>query len=163
MTRQPGPNSSDARLHRGENWTACLAASAPRMAARDRHCGDGLGRGLVIGGIPRAKARSVWTAWRSGLPVRDLSRQAQRSRSGRPGARWAGSAAPRRDHRSGPWPCWPACWRPFGLRYLYYSAAGVRDGIIADLAARGVGKERSQLSLDQRREVRGSACATASP
>jgi exopolyphosphatase / guanosine-5'-triphosphate,3'-diphosphate pyrophosphatase len=41
----------------------------------------------------------------------------------------------------------------FGLRYLHYSAAGVRDGIIADLAARGVGKERAQLSLDQRREV----------
>lgn len=33
---------------------------------------------------------------------------------------------------------------------LYYSAAGVQDGIIADLAARGVGRERSRLSLDQR-------------
>ncbi len=41
----------------------------------------------------------------------------------------------------------------FGLRYLHYSAAGVRDGIIADLAARGVGKERAQLGPDQRREV----------
>jgi exopolyphosphatase / guanosine-5'-triphosphate,3'-diphosphate pyrophosphatase len=41
----------------------------------------------------------------------------------------------------------------FGLRALYYSAAGVRDGIIADLAARGVGKERAQLSLDQAKEV----------
>jgi exopolyphosphatase/guanosine-5'-triphosphate,3'-diphosphate pyrophosphatase len=36
---------------------------------------------------------------------------------------------------------------------LYYSAAGVRDGIIADLAARGVGRELSQLSRDQRKEV----------
>jgi exopolyphosphatase / guanosine-5'-triphosphate,3'-diphosphate pyrophosphatase len=41
----------------------------------------------------------------------------------------------------------------FGLASLYYSRAGVRDGIIADLAARGVGKERSQLSRDQRLEV----------
>jgi exopolyphosphatase/guanosine-5'-triphosphate,3'-diphosphate pyrophosphatase len=39
------------------------------------------------------------------------------------------------------------------LPCLYYSAAGVRDGIIADLAARGVGRELSQLSRDQRKEV----------
>ena len=36
---------------------------------------------------------------------------------------------------------------------MYYSAAGVRDGIIADLAARGVGRELTQLSRDQRKEV----------
>jgi exopolyphosphatase/guanosine-5'-triphosphate,3'-diphosphate pyrophosphatase len=36
---------------------------------------------------------------------------------------------------------------------LHYSAAGVRDGIIADLAARGVGRELSMLSRDQRRSV----------
>ena len=36
---------------------------------------------------------------------------------------------------------------------LHYSAAGVRDGIIADLAARGVGREFSMLSRDQRRVV----------
>jgi exopolyphosphatase/guanosine-5'-triphosphate,3'-diphosphate pyrophosphatase len=41
----------------------------------------------------------------------------------------------------------------FHLPSMYYSAAGVRDGIIADLAARGVGRELSQLSRDQRREV----------
>lgn len=33
---------------------------------------------------------------------------------------------------------------------LYYSAAGVRDGIIADLASRGVGRELSRLSREQR-------------
>lgn len=38
----------------------------------------------------------------------------------------------------------------FGRRSLYYSTAGVRDGIIADLAARGVGRELSQLSREQR-------------
>jgi len=35
----------------------------------------------------------------------------------------------------------------------YYSAAGVRDGIIADMAARGVGGELARLSRDQRKEV----------
>jgi len=36
---------------------------------------------------------------------------------------------------------------------MYYLAAGVREGIIADLAARGVGRELSQLSRDQRSVV----------
>src|SRR4051794_19574189 len=33
---------------------------------------------------------------------------------------------------------------------LYYCSAGVRDGVIADLAARGVGREISRLSREQR-------------
>jgi len=40
-----------------------------------------------------------------------------------------------------------------GLHGMYYSAAGVRDGIIADLHARGVGRELAQLSREQRKEV----------
>jgi exopolyphosphatase / guanosine-5'-triphosphate,3'-diphosphate pyrophosphatase len=36
---------------------------------------------------------------------------------------------------------------------MHYSSAGVRDGIIADLAARGVGRELSMLNRDQRRSV----------
>src|SRR5579863_7537721 len=36
---------------------------------------------------------------------------------------------------------------------LFYSAAGVRDGIIADLATRGVDRGLSQLSVDQRNVV----------
>jgi exopolyphosphatase/guanosine-5'-triphosphate,3'-diphosphate pyrophosphatase len=36
---------------------------------------------------------------------------------------------------------------------LHYSAAGVRDGIVADLAARGVGRELSMLNREQRRFV----------
>jgi exopolyphosphatase/guanosine-5'-triphosphate,3'-diphosphate pyrophosphatase len=43
--------------------------------------------------------------------------------------------------------------REFDLRAFYYSRAGVRDGIIADLAVRNVGSELSRLSRDQRREV----------
>jgi len=41
----------------------------------------------------------------------------------------------------------------FHLGAVRYSTAGVRDGIIADLAARGVGTKRAQLNADQRREV----------
>jgi exopolyphosphatase / guanosine-5'-triphosphate,3'-diphosphate pyrophosphatase len=41
----------------------------------------------------------------------------------------------------------------FRLPSLYYSRAGVRDGIIADLAARGAGEERARMNRDQRREV----------
>jgi exopolyphosphatase/guanosine-5'-triphosphate,3'-diphosphate pyrophosphatase len=43
----------------------------------------------------------------------------------------------------------------FQLPAVYYSRAGVRDGIIADLAARNVGAELAHLSRDQRREVEG--------
>lgn len=41
----------------------------------------------------------------------------------------------------------------FHHRSLYYSTAGVRDGIIADFEARGVAREVSQLSADQRKVV----------
>ncbi len=45
----------------------------------------------------------------------------------------------------------------FQHRSLYYCVAGVRDGIIADLAARGVGRELSQLSREQRATVESMA------
>ena len=41
----------------------------------------------------------------------------------------------------------------FNHRSFYYSAAGVRDGIIADLAARSAGRELSQLTREQRAMV----------
>ncbi|HTP85523.1 MAG TPA: Ppx/GppA phosphatase family protein [Bryobacteraceae bacterium] len=41
----------------------------------------------------------------------------------------------------------------FEAQALYYSAAGVRDGIIADLFARGAGRELASLGRDQRRTV----------
>src|SRR5579864_1123133 len=43
------------------------------------------------------------------------------------------------------------------LPSLYYSAAGLRDGIIADLALRGVGRELSELDGDQRQVVKTMA------
>jgi len=41
----------------------------------------------------------------------------------------------------------------FHMPSLFYSAAGVRDGIIADLAARGAGRELSRLTAEQRTMV----------
>ena len=40
---------------------------------------------------------------------------------------------------------------------LYYSSAGVRDGVIADFLLRGVGRELSQMTGDQRRMVEAMA------
>ena len=47
-------------------------------------------------------------------------------------------------------------WRvleTFQHHSMFYLAAGVREGIIADLAARGIGRELSQLSREQRAVV----------
>jgi exopolyphosphatase / guanosine-5'-triphosphate,3'-diphosphate pyrophosphatase len=43
----------------------------------------------------------------------------------------------------------------FRVPKLYYSAAGVREGIIADLAHRKVGLEQTRLDADRRRVVQG--------
>ncbi len=43
------------------------------------------------------------------------------------------------------------------LPRLYYSAAGLRDGIIADLARRGVGKRPTRLDADRRQVALGMA------
>jgi len=50
-----------------------------------------------------------------------------------------------------------AVLRLFNQRSLYYCSAGVRDGIIADLTNRGVGRELSQLSREQRALVEAMA------
>jgi exopolyphosphatase / guanosine-5'-triphosphate,3'-diphosphate pyrophosphatase len=46
---------------------------------------------------------------------------------------------------------------------VHYSAAGVRDGIIADLAARSVGRELTMLNRDQRRVVEQMARRYGAP
>src|SRR4029077_6282062 len=43
--------------------------------------------------------------------------------------------------------------KEFHLPAVYYSRAGVRDGIIADLAARNVGAEFARLDWEQRYKV----------
>ena len=106
----------------------------------------------VIGGVPRAKRERVDRLRVPASRVRDLlGRLSVLDLAAR---RKVGGIGPRRAEIIVPGVAVLArVLETFGLRYLYYSAAGVRDGIIADLAARGVGKERAQLSLDQRREV----------
>ncbi len=47
--------------------------------------------------------------------------------------------------------------RELRLPRLYYSAAGLRDGIIADLARRGVGKTPTRLDADRREVALGMA------
>jgi exopolyphosphatase/guanosine-5'-triphosphate,3'-diphosphate pyrophosphatase len=51
----------------------------------------------------------------------------------------------------------------FQLPSLYYSTAGVRDGIIADLAARRVGAEEAVLNREQRRVAERMALKFAVP
>ena len=41
----------------------------------------------------------------------------------------------------------------FGAQAVYFSAAGVREGIVADLAVRGVGRELAELNREQRKEA----------
>ncbi len=55
------------------------------------------------------------------------------------------------------------CMERFGLPAFHYSAAGVRDGIVVDLAARRVGGERAQLSGEQREVVEQVANKFAVP
>jgi exopolyphosphatase / guanosine-5'-triphosphate,3'-diphosphate pyrophosphatase len=50
-----------------------------------------------------------------------------------------------------------AALKLFKQKALHYSVAGVRDGIIADLADRGVGRELAQLAKEQRSLVEGMA------
>ena len=45
--------------------------------------------------------------------------------------------------------------KDLALPSLYYSAAGVRDGIIADLIARNTGRAATQMNRDQREMVEG--------
>ena len=45
--------------------------------------------------------------------------------------------------------------RDLSLPSLYYSAAGVRDGVIADLIARNTGRAATQMNRDQREMVEG--------
>ena len=45
----------------------------------------------------------------------------------------------------------------FNQRSIYYCGGGVRDGIIADLAARGVGRELTQLTRERRTIVEAMA------
>jgi exopolyphosphatase / guanosine-5'-triphosphate,3'-diphosphate pyrophosphatase len=123
------------------HWDRAIATSATASAVA-----------CAINGIPRAKRDEADRLRASTAQIRRLYRKlAPRGLAGR---RKVTGIGPRRAEIIVPGiSVLLDVLELFGLPSAYYSAAGVRDGIIADLAARGVGGERAQLSPDQRREV----------
>ena len=122
-------------------WDRAIATSATASAVA-----------CAIGGVPRPKRDRVDRVRMPAAQIRKLYKRLSpwTSRTD------AGSQALARGARRSSFPgslCWRTSLGAFGLGSLHYSAAGVRDGIIADLAARGVGRERAQLSPEQRKEV----------
>ena len=130
--------------------------AAPRkeqVGPRHRHFGHGVGRGQR-GGAGAALAA------RGNRPAAHLRpRRCAASTGSWRNATWrrgAGSPASVRGARRSSCRAWPCCWRScrsFICRRCITRGAGVRDGIIADLAARNVGAELSRLTREQRREV----------
>jgi exopolyphosphatase/guanosine-5'-triphosphate,3'-diphosphate pyrophosphatase len=133
--------SSLPRRFGAAHWSRAIATSATAAAAA-----------CVIGGVPRAKRDRADRIRVSASQVRRLFDKL--SRLDLAGRRAVSGIGPRRAEIIVPGVAVLLnVLSTFELGHLYYSAAGVRDGIIADLAARGVGKERAQLSLEQRKEV----------
>ncbi|RPI09339.1 MAG: Ppx/GppA family phosphatase, partial [Acidobacteriales bacterium] len=106
----------------------------------------------AIGGVPRPKRDRVDRVRMSAAQIRQFYRRLSPLDLAR--RRRVTGIGPRRAEIIVPGVCvLVRIVGVFGLGSLYYSAAGVRDGIVADLAARGVGRERAQLSPEQRKEV----------
>jgi exopolyphosphatase/guanosine-5'-triphosphate,3'-diphosphate pyrophosphatase len=123
------------------DWLRGIATSATASAVAS-----------VVGGVPRARRDRADRLRVPAPKVRALLRKLSTLDLAR--RRKVGGIGPRRAEIIVPGVAVLArVLETFGLRALYYSAAGVRDGIIADLAARGVGQERAQLSPDQAMEV----------
>ncbi|HSW49019.1 MAG TPA: Ppx/GppA phosphatase family protein, partial [Bryobacteraceae bacterium] len=122
-------------------WLRCIATAATASAVAS-----------AAGGVPRDRRARADRLRVSAPSVRALLRRlASLDLSARRKVRGIG---PRRAEIIVPGVAVLArVLQTFGLRAFYYSAAGVRDGIIDDLAARGVGKERARLTPDQAKEV----------
>jgi exopolyphosphatase/guanosine-5'-triphosphate,3'-diphosphate pyrophosphatase len=122
-------------------WDRAIATSATASAVA-----------CAIGGVPRPKRDRVDRVRVSAGQIRKLYKRL--SPLGLAGRRRVTGIGPRRAEIIVPGvSVLVRVLEDFGLSSLYYSAAGVRDGIIADLAARGVGRERAQLNRDQKKEV----------
>jgi exopolyphosphatase / guanosine-5'-triphosphate,3'-diphosphate pyrophosphatase len=130
-----------ARRFGGSHWDRAIATSATASAVA-----------CAIGGVPRPKRDRADRVRMPAPQIRKLYRKlASLDLAAR---RQVTGIGPRRAEIIVPGvSVLLRVVEDFGLASLHYSAAGVRDGIIADLAARGVGTERAQLSLEQRREV----------
>jgi len=124
-----------------EKWDRVIATSATAAATAS-----------VVAQVPRSERDSIDRLRVTTADVRALYQRL--SRLGLSGRRKVMGIGPKRAEIIVPG---VAVLRDFlhhfKVRALYYSRAGVRDGIIADLAVRNVGSELSRLSRDQRREV----------
>jgi exopolyphosphatase/guanosine-5'-triphosphate,3'-diphosphate pyrophosphatase len=124
-------------------WDRAIATSASASAVAS-----------VVARAPRSKRDGVDRLRVSAAQVRQLYRRL--AVLGLPGRRKITGIGPRRAEIIVPGVAVLLEFlQEFHLPAVYYSRAGVRDGIIADLAARNVGAERSHLSREQRREVEG--------
>jgi exopolyphosphatase/guanosine-5'-triphosphate,3'-diphosphate pyrophosphatase len=130
-----------ARKLRGGGWDRAIATSATASA----------GAGAVSR-LPRSKREEADRQRVTTSQVRQLYEKL--SVMGLPARRKVTGIGPRRAEIIVPGiAVLLAFLREYKLSSFYYSRAGVRDGIIADLAARNVGSELSRLSREQRAEV----------
>ncbi len=123
------------------NWQRAVATSATASAIV-----------CAVNGIPRSRREEADRHRASLVQIRKLYRKlAARDLAGR---RKVTGIGPRRAEIIVPGACvLMTALELFGASAVYYSAAGVRDGIIADLAARGVGREAARLRGDERKDV----------
>ncbi len=130
-----------ARKLRGARWDRAIATAATASAAAG-----------AVARLPRSKREDMDRQRVTSAQVRELYEKL--STLGLPARRKVVGIGPRRAEIIVPGiAVLLAFVREFKLPSFYYSRAGVRDGIIADLAARNVGAELSRLSREQRAEV----------
>jgi exopolyphosphatase/guanosine-5'-triphosphate,3'-diphosphate pyrophosphatase len=154
------PNQTD--LHRLEQFIdEKLDVAVKKIGARpfDRAIGTSSTVAAVvcaINRIPRARREEASRLRATTPQVRKLYRElSEKNLSGR---KKIGGIGPRRAEIIVPGAAvLLKVLEAFRLPAVYYSSAGVRDGIIADLAARGVGRELSRLSREQLMHVEAMA------
>ena len=123
------------------HWDRVIATSATASAVV-----------CAVNGIPRSKRDNADRFRASAVQVRRLHKKLISLNVA--GRRKITGIGPRRAEIIVPGTCvLLRILEDFKLPSVNYSAAGVRDGIIADLALRGVGRELAELGRDQRSEV----------
>ena len=124
-----------------DSWDRAIATSATAAAVAS-----------AVARVPRSKREDIDRLRVAAVEVRKLYTKV----SGLPlaGRRKITGIGPRRAEIIVPGLAVLAAFlHEFRLPALFYSRAGVRDGVIADLAARSVGAELSRLAPEQRTEV----------
>jgi exopolyphosphatase / guanosine-5'-triphosphate,3'-diphosphate pyrophosphatase len=149
---------SPRQLHQMEDYIRGRLAGATRRlgpAPWDRAIatsGTASAVACAINDVPRSKRDQADRLRASAPQIRRLYRKL--SQLALPERRKVRGIGPRRAEIIVPGVCvLSRILDEFQLPRLNYSAAGIRDGIIADLAARGIGRELAQLDRDQRKEV----------